>query len=171
MDGNVFKLRTKTCDIIHTLKSKIQSISGFSPGKQRLVFDGKHLTDTRFVGDYNIQTNSMILLFPRQKNIFVIVRALTGQKMAFEMQPRDTVADMKALVMRKMFRPIHSFSLMLENHGELVDEHCLHAVGIGNKSTVYLVFRTFSGYGERTGHLLNKKPLLTITYLKNIPWT
>ena len=66
MDGNVFKLRTKTCDIIHTLKSKIQSISGFSPGKQRLVFAGKHLTDTRFVGDYNIQTNSMILLFPRQ---------------------------------------------------------------------------------------------------------
>ena len=87
------------------------------------------------------------------------------------MQPRDTVADMKALVMRKMFRPIHSFRLILENHGELVDEHCLHAVGIGNKSTVYLVFRTFSGYGDVLGISWIKKPLLTITYLKNIPWT
>ena len=160
MTGKVYKLTVKPCDTIDTLKSKIQCISGFPPHQQRLVFAGNNLADTRFVGDYGIQTESTLQLFIHpQDDIQVLIKMLTGQKLTLKMLPSDTVADMKGMITKETGYP-NDMMFLVSMKRRLPDEEILHAIGIGNNSTVHVIFPLGGDpYNEFRGYLMNEKTL------------
>ena len=158
--GNVFKLRATPCDTIDTLKRKIQSISGFSPRNQRLVFAGKNLTGTRLVSDYGIQTESTLQLFLHpQDDIQVLVKRLGGQTLTLKMLPADTVAHMKAMVAKETGVPNELMCLIFVGRQLVVDERILRDIGIGNNTSVHMTLRLGPGTRESAGYLLDERTL------------
>lgn len=60
--GREFTLQTSTDDIIADLKSKIEELEGFPRERQRLIFSGAPLEDSRTLSDYCIKEDSTVHL-------------------------------------------------------------------------------------------------------------
>lgn len=62
----VFSIEVEPSDSLNTLKAKIQEQTGLAPERQRIIFEGKDLTDgSKKLSDYNIQPGSTVHLLER----------------------------------------------------------------------------------------------------------
>ena len=128
-------------DRIKNIKSKIQENEGIHPDQQRLFFSRKELEDEYTLRDYDVENEATIDLVLRSKVGYqIFARTLSGKTVTLEVEPSDTIEDIKTKVQEK--EGINSDQQRLTFSGqELEDRYTLSDYNIQKKATCQLILK------------------------------